>query len=240
MSRRVLVTRTGREARPVAERLAEMGFSPVILPLTEVRRLPAIPLPDPGSFGAVAITSPNAIRLAPPELLGLLAGTPCHAVGERTAETARDHGLTVAGVGSGGGAALGRAIAAADPRPAALLFLCGKTRSGELERALGDAGIPVHALEIYDSRAVEHTFDHIGAATQWMPIRYAMVHSRQAADELRKLVQARPFSFLFENTCYVCISQRVAGAFDRLPGATVKVAGQPTGDAMLALLAEQA
>lgn len=57
--------------------------------------------PDPAAIDALLIGSANAIRHAGPALAAY-AGKPVHAVGETTAQVARDAGLTVVSVGSGG------------------------------------------------------------------------------------------------------------------------------------------
>jgi uroporphyrinogen-III synthase len=236
MGRRVIVPRSGADAAETAGRLAAMGFEPVVLPLTEFRRMTAIPLPNADAVDAVAITSANAIRLAPPELLEMLALKPCYAVARHTAEAASASGLNVVHVGSEGGAALGRSIAGQENPPRNVLFLCGRQRSNALETALQEAGIAVSALEIDDARPVVHTRDYVAAATQWRSVWAAMVYSTQTAQELRRLATASFYAFLFENARYVCISDRVAGTLGPMTG-TVEVSREPSEPAMLELLA---
>jgi uroporphyrinogen-III synthase len=85
-----------------------MGLEPVAAPLFAVRPLPWAP-PDPAAFDAVLLTSANAARLGGEGMTPFLA-LPCYAVGERSAEAARDAGFRDIRTGpSNGGAALAMA-----------------------------------------------------------------------------------------------------------------------------------
>src|SRR5262245_13671221 len=93
MRLRVLVTRPEPGASRTARRLAEQGFEPVVLPLTEIRPLPADHFPDSANIDAVAATSANAIRHAPRRLISTLTGKPVFAVGGGTARATRNAGF---------------------------------------------------------------------------------------------------------------------------------------------------
>ncbi|TIW37543.1 MAG: uroporphyrinogen-III synthase, partial [Mesorhizobium sp.] len=85
---RVLVTRPEPGASRTAQRLLDQGFQPILLPLTETVALPVDADGVANNAVAVAVTSANAVRHAPKEIIAALAGLPCHAVGKRTAEAA--------------------------------------------------------------------------------------------------------------------------------------------------------
>src|SRR5882757_8304646 len=74
---RVLVTRPEPGASRTAIRLEAQGFQPVLLPLTETVMLPVETKTISGVV-AVAVTSANAVRHAPKELIAALAALPCH------------------------------------------------------------------------------------------------------------------------------------------------------------------
>ena len=57
VTRRSLVTRPEPGATETARRLEAMGFTPVVLPLTEIVTVTARPLFDPTAFDAVIATS---------------------------------------------------------------------------------------------------------------------------------------------------------------------------------------
>lgn len=82
-----------------AMRLNAIGY-----PLFEISPV-AWKIPDPENIDALLIGSANAIRYGFPEggeARRLLSGKPVYAVGQTTAQTARDAGFTVAVAGSGG------------------------------------------------------------------------------------------------------------------------------------------
>jgi uroporphyrinogen-III synthase len=89
-------------------------------PLFELRALEWKP-PDPASIDALLIGSANAIRFGGPGLVAFKE-KPVHAVGEATAEAAREAGFTVASVGEGG---LQKLLGRLATRPLRLLRLAG-------------------------------------------------------------------------------------------------------------------
>lgn len=92
---RVWITRTQPGADTTAARVRTMGWEPVIAPLLEVRPLSgamaAAPAPD--TLTALALTSPNTIDTLGAELLAY-RHLPAFAVGDTTADAARNLGLT--------------------------------------------------------------------------------------------------------------------------------------------------
>src|SRR5262245_13133093 len=101
MRGRVLVTRPEPGASRTARRLAEQGFEPVVLPLTEIRALPSDHFPDAANVDAVAVTSANAIRHAPRPLISTLAGKPVFAIGGETARAVKNAGFATVFEGRG-------------------------------------------------------------------------------------------------------------------------------------------
>ncbi|TIU99050.1 MAG: uroporphyrinogen-III synthase, partial [Mesorhizobium sp.] len=89
---RVLATRPEPGASRTAQRLLDQGFQPILLPLTETVALPVDADGVANNAVAVAVTSANAVRHAPKEIIAALAGLPCHPVGKRTAEAAHTAG----------------------------------------------------------------------------------------------------------------------------------------------------
>lgn len=77
-----------------------LGLNMIGYPLFEVRPV-AWECPDPEPIDALLIGSANAVRHGGPAL-GRLKEKPVHAVGETTADVAREAGFTVATTGSGG------------------------------------------------------------------------------------------------------------------------------------------
>lgn len=237
--RRVLVTRPEPDASATATRLAEAGFEPVLMPLTRIEPLTVEPVSDIGGFEAVAVASANAVRHAPASLLAALAGKPCYAVGKRTAEVARRAGLSIAATAGGNAAMLAERIIADMPTPARILLLCGRVRTDTLSAALRRPGLTTAILETYDTLAVAYDDEQAAAILGEAPIRAALAYSVNGAKALDALARGR-FAKTFTATLFLCMSTRIAAALGSHPPEGVRVAAEPSEEAMLTLLKSEA
>lgn len=96
----VIVIRPQPGADATAAAARDLGLDARVFPLFEIAPV-AWQAPDPAAIDGVLIGSANAIRHAGPQLAAF-RDKPVHAVGRATAAVARDAGLTVAAVGTGG------------------------------------------------------------------------------------------------------------------------------------------
>ena len=235
---RVLVTRPEPGASETAQRLEALGFLPLKLPLHEIRPLPVNAGTMPGKTAAVAVTSANAVRHAPGALLERLSGLPCFAVGEATAAAARAAGFSNVIEGEGDAEALAEMIVGrrtAGP----IAYLCGKVRRPAFESRLAGEGIPIHALETYDTVGLSYMVEEVVNLTARHAIDYVLVYSSNAAEALIATIGRPGLNSLFENTIFACISGRVAEALGDWPRNRMRIAPEPSETALLALL-EQA
>lgn len=232
---RVLVTRPEPGASRTAAKLRAMGFEPVLLPLSETKPL-AIPRdPIPESAVAVAITSANAIRHAPPGLIRRLAALPCHTVGKRTAEAARTIGFQQIEEGPGDAAGLAEVIGEGLAGKI-LIYLCGRDRFPGFEERLSATGVQVRPIETYETIAMHHSDDAVLSRLSGRPVDAVLLYSAKAAEAARKLAE-RPAlrSPLFRTRVYA-LSERIAAAY-RLSTDEIHVAPTPNEETLLALLA---
>ena len=235
--RRVLVTRPEPDASRTARKLAALGFEPVLLPLTKTVPLPLNDWPKLEDLAAAAVTSANAVRHAPPGLLQHIAHLPAYAVGEKTAQIARAAGLAVVYTGAGDADHLARRIIAEIAPRTHILILCGRVRRGILEEELGQAGLVPVVAETYDTIATKPSEQELKEALAGVPVDAVLLYSGVTAEIFAETAGRAAVAPLFEHAACFAISQRVA---DKLPAGTqVHVAGEPTEDAMLTLLAEQ-
>jgi len=236
--KRVLVTRPEPGASSTARELELMGFEPVKLPLQEIRPL-APPGLVPGGIAAVAVTSANAVRHAPANLLAALKGFACFTVGEATAAAARDGGFTDIREGGGDAIALARVLIRSNP-DGMIAYLCGKVRLPHFESALAAAGVATAAIETYDTVVLDRAAARIADAVGGQRLDYALVYSANAAKSLAGLIEESEVKALFETTTLICISPRAAEVFGRgprgKPEGKILVAGEPTEMSLLSLL----
>lgn len=231
---RVLVTRPEPGATATARRLAAAGHEPVLLPLSEVRAL-APALPPPGTADVVAATSANALRWLPPVPPAFLAG-PCYAVGGKTADAARRAGFEDVRAAAGDGAALAAMIASAEPGGATVLYLCGRIRRPEFERALRAAGINVQSAEVYDTAFIEPARAVMALEAERRPLDAVLLYSPATARAMADVMAVAGRDSRLAGASFLCLSAQVAAALGTVGRARTYVAVEPTEDALLALL----
>ena len=160
--RRLILLRPEPGLARSAARAREMGLEVVETPLTRVEPI-AAEMPE-GGFDALLLTSANAVRHAG-ALLAKVAHLPVHAVGEATADAAREAGLDVVAVGEGG-------VEGLTMPPGRLLHVCG-----ERHRPLAGQ---VTALAVYRTVA-------IAGALPALADSVVAVHSPAAGEQLDAL-----------------------------------------------------
>jgi uroporphyrinogen-III synthase len=210
---RLLVLRPEPGASATAERARTRGLDPIVVPLFEVEPV-AWRAPEPGGFDGVLLTSANAVRQAG-EGLESLRGLKAYAVGEATAEAARQAGFDLAATGEAGVDRLLGSIEA----DLKLLHLCGENHI-----AVEDARQTVTPVIVYRSEAVDTPDlpDVQGAV--------AMIHSPRAARRFAGLVDDR-------SSISIAAISDVAAMAAGDGWKHVAVADQPSDEALLALAA---
>ena len=228
---RVLVTRPEPGAARTAARLRALGLDAILLPLSETRPLSVDPDAAAPDTAAVAVTSANALRHAPPALIARLAALPCHAVGKRTAEAARAAGFRTVTEGPGDAAGLARLVAT-DLAGRKLAYLCGRMRFPGFEDCLSRAGVTVCPIETYDTLAVGYSDEAVRERLSAGPVNAVLLYSVKAAEAARDLIAKPALAGLFENARILALSERIGAAF----GPAAVTPPRPDEDDLLALL----
>jgi uroporphyrinogen-III synthase len=223
---RILVTRPEPGASRTAERLRNAGFEAVVLPLTRIERLP-FELPD-GPFDGLVVTSAQALAVVN---VSYFAALPVVAVGDTTANAARQAGFKLIETGLGSVESV-VALAASTFEPnSRLLYLCGKVRRPELETLLRQAGFSIVAAETYNAQPLKHQPGKLAGILGDKPFDAVILLSAVAAELFNQHVSKPQFS----NALLVCFSQRIAdaaGRFDR----PIAVTEDATEDSLMKLL----
>ena len=142
--RRLVILRPEPAASASVARAREMGLDAVAVPLFQVEPV-AWDAPEAGPFDALLLTSANAVRCRG-KALQQLRGLKVHAVGEATADAAREAGFDIATIGT---ADADRLLGSIEPGQK-LLHLTGEHRA-----EADDAGHEIRRIVVYRSRAVE-------------------------------------------------------------------------------------
>jgi len=213
LSRPVVVLRPEAGASATAERARALGLEPILIPLFEVEPV-AWEAPDPARFDALLLTSANAVR-AGGDQLEQLRGLPVHAVGEASADAARNAGFDIASTGAAG---VDRLLESIEPG-LRLLHLCGEDR-----REPTEARQRITPISVY--RAAPNPAPNLSRLDGGI----ALVHSPRAGRRLAELLSARG------RIAVAAISEAAAAAVGT-GWQQVEVAEAPNDEALLALAA---
>lgn len=236
MTRRVLVTRPQPGADETAQRLVEHGFAPILLPLTRIVALAPGDLGDLSRFDAVTLTSVNAVRHTPPELIAALRNKPAFAVGDVSAKAARAAGFATVHAAAGTAADLAPLMASKLAPGSRVLHLAAVERTAGFIEDLAARGIVLEVIEIYRADRLDYAGEALKAAFGDEPVWGAMSLSERAAIFLADIAQKPETAPLFETTRFFCISQKVARPLRKLASQVLVVDDTPTEDAVMRLL----
>jgi uroporphyrinogen-III synthase len=232
---RLLVTRSEPDAERTAVALRQRGHSVFTVPLIRIEPLADAAIGD-RPWDAILITSANAAAaIALHERRRALLDVPVFAVGDRSAEAMRALGF--ADVISAGGAVADLARLAVERiKPnAALLYLAGEQRAGDLAGDLGTKGFAVHTAIVY--RAVtaaalpQEASDALAAGLDGVlhfsgRSAEAYVNGARAAGALSQALAPAQF----------CLSEQIAAPLRRAGATSIRVAPRPNEAALIALI----
>ena len=224
---RLWVTRARPGAEATAARLAAMGHRPLVSPLLTIRRLR--PRLDLTGVGAVAFTSRNgvaAFAALEPE-----RGLQIFAVGDATAEAAREAGFRDVRSAAGHVTALA-ALIIAEPVEGAVLIAGAREPAGDLPGALKAAGVQARAAVLY--AAVAASGGRGLDALKTGKLDGVLIHSPRAARRLADLTAG--LTPAADPVPVVCISPAAAGSLSGSPAFAPVAADRPDEAALLSLL----
>lgn len=169
--RRLVILRPEPGASATVEAARGMGLEAIAMPLFEIEPVDW-QAPEAGGFDGLLLTSANAVRQAG-EQLQALRGLRAYAVGEATAEVAREAGFEIARVGDAG---VERLLGSIESN-LKLLHLCGEHRTAVRTKQA------ITAVPVYRSAELPPPADlsQIGGQT-------AAVHSPRAGKRLAELI----------------------------------------------------
>jgi uroporphyrinogen-III synthase len=236
---RLLVTRPGEDAPSLVAALETMGHEVVTAPLLTIRfeQAPVIPEKD---YQAVLITSANGARaLAGRPELTRLRSLPVLAVGEASAEAAREAGFMRCEPAEGDVGALAALVRRRlTPQGGPLLHIAGSITAGDLRGDLAADGFEVERAVLYEAVAASHLPCAAARALRAGELDGALFYSPRTARSFATLIREAGLEQTLRPLAAYCLSAAVAGALRDLPFRTVSVADEPSQAAMLRLLAD--
>ncbi|MBU8546430.1 MULTISPECIES: uroporphyrinogen-III synthase [Roseomonadaceae] len=228
----VLVTRPEPGGVETAARLVALGWQPLLAPALVLAPRP-LALPP---CQAVLLTSRAAARALPAPIPGL----PLLAVGEATAEAARELGWK-AEAAEGTAADLARLAAARfDPAAGPLLLAVGQGYALDLATDLRARGFRVLRRIAYAARPAKALPEPVRDAFGHVTPHHVLFHSPRSAGCAITLFREAGYAATIAGMSALAISPRVAeaaqAALAPLRWRALRVAARPTEEALLALL----
>lgn len=237
----ILITRPEPDASAWSAHLAARGVAVTVDPLLRIEHI-AFNVLDLSGIQALIATSRNGLRgLAMSQALAAATELPLFAVGQGTAEFARELGFPTVHAGPASARELVGVITAnAAPSAGRLLHLSGDKIAFDLAAALAPLGFDLERRVVYRSRPAEALKPATVAALAGGAIDTVMLMSPLAARTFVFLVSAEGMGEQCQRLVYICLSQNVAGRLATLMPSRVRVAAVPNSDGLMAVIEELA
>jgi uroporphyrinogen-III synthase len=229
----VLLTRPLDEAERTAEKLREMGHTPVLSPVIEI--VPTGAIWPHGVIDAVIATSARAFQCADPAPDWPLPEArrlyPLFVVGAKTAEAAHARGFEGPQRVTLDAKALCSVLREKLEPLARVLFLAGRDRKSEIEACSAEMDLMLEVVETYAAEPAPRLSPRAVQLAAEGAIGAMLHFSRRSAEIFLKLAAEADFDPT--PLIHVAISEDVAEPLSALP--KVVVAEEPNEEAILAL-----
>lgn len=231
---RVVVTRPQVDAERTATALRARGHDVLVAPLMRVEPM-TVNLS--GKWSAVVVTSANApAAIAECSNRNALIKLPVFAVGQRSAEAARQAGFTNVTSANGDVRALVRILVTqCSNTTAPLLYLAGEDRAADLIGDLSARGVAAEMRVVYRTTSVPFPPQLI-AALKADEVDAVLHFSPRSADIYLAGAQVAGIAGPAFAVRHFCLSAQVAERFVAAGAGRISVAGRPEEAALIELL----
>jgi len=233
----VLVTRPSPDSETTAAALRAKGHEVVLAPMLRFEPVACSGLD--ADYGAVIVTSANALRAVEGQLEGLLE-RPLFAVGETTATAARKIGFAKVTAAKSDAAALRELVLASAKKRQfrksdALLYLAGADLSHDLAAEFGADGLNVTTVTTYRMAALSHLPREVCEAFAANTIQAVLHYSQRSARAFLDASRAEGVEISALAVPHCCLSQNIAAILHEA-GAQVFSAASADEKALFAAL----
>jgi uroporphyrinogen-III synthase len=234
----VLVTRPHPDNEASARGLRERGFEVLLAPMLRCEPV-AISDDLDGDYGAVIVTSANALRAVETQLAqSRLLGLPLFAVGDHTAEAARALGFAEVISAEGDAAALRDRVRSAKrlKKDSVLLYLAGADLSRDLTGDFAAQGRDVVTVVTYRMVRLSHLPREACEAFAANRIGAVLHYSQRSARAFLEAARSDGVEISALSVLQCCLSSNVALPLREAGAAQVQVAASPDENALFAAL----
>jgi uroporphyrinogen-III synthase len=233
----ILVTRPQPDNARTTAALRAQGYAALAAPMLRFEKV-MLQLEDDIDFGAVIVTSANALRgLADQPAAARLVRLPVFAVGDRTARAAQDIGFRDVISAGGDAADLRDLLTARAQAVKPLLYLAGADLSRDLAAELGSRGFQVITHTTYRMAPVADLPDEVMRAFAAGQIDAVLHYSRRSARAFFKAVGQSGVEISALAIPHLCLSPAIADIAHDAGATKVGAAAVPDEDALFAVLA---
>jgi uroporphyrinogen-III synthase len=237
----VLVTRPHPDDEATASALRARGFEVLLAPML---RFEPVAFYDDADvqYGAVLVTSANALRGIEPHLKGSrLLKLPLFTVGEHTASAARSNGFENVIPANGDAASLRDAVLAAVKakelkKASTLLYLAGADLARDLAGELGERGFTVVTHTTYRMNPVASLPHEVSEAFAANRVEAVLHYSRRSASAFLEAVRTAGVEISALAIPQCCISAAVASVVRDAGATRVMAAASPDENALFEVL----
>ncbi|WP_407115978.1 uroporphyrinogen-III synthase [Bradyrhizobium sp. LMG 9283] len=233
----ILVTRPHPDNEATAENLRARGHLVLLAPALKFEPV-AFHGENEAPYGAVLVTSANAIRAVAPQLRDLgLRELPLFAVGEHTAAAAREAGFVEVIVAGGDAASMRDKVmqSARDKvlkKKSVLLYLAGADLSRDLGEELVAEGFRVVTQTTYRMASVKHLPREVCEGFAAHGIEAVLHYSRRSARAFLDAARDEGVEISALAIPHCCLSETVAGVLRDAGASQVLVAATPDETAL--------
>lgn len=228
----IVVTRPRKDAERFVEALRSHGKTTFVEPMFHVHPLPVPPVSDHLRPQAILATSRHAIEAFSP--LAGLHDVLLLAVGDATAEAARDSGFTVVESGGSTAAALVETVRRRiRPENGPLLYLRGTTVSRDLAGELEAEGYRVESLTLYETLPRPNFSAEYVEALRRRSVTAVTFFSQRTAAIYTRLAESAGLAALHRTLAAIAISEPVADVVRPLGWGRIIIARAPNAEAMI-------
>jgi len=237
----VLITRPHPDDETTAASLHAKGFEVLLAPMLRFEPV-AFHDDEDADYGAVIVTSANALRGIEPHLKGSrLLGLPLFTVGQHTAAAARSAGFRNVIPADGDASALRDRVAAGVKarelrKGSTLLYLAGADLARDLAGELGERGFSVVTQTTYRMNPVSSLPPAVVEAFAAHAIEAVLHYSRRSARAFLQAARGEGVEISALAVPQCCLSDAVASVVREAGAPQVMVAAAPHENALFQVL----
>jgi uroporphyrinogen-III synthase len=233
----VLITRAQPAADETAQKLRGAGFTPIVLPIFEVKNLET-EIPDV-EFDAVIFTSANAAEILAARNWQAKPNSTAYCVGARTALEVEGLGFDTIITASGGGAALAKRMMREEiTQPLKTWYPTTPDRSFDMAKALDPERFSVITTNIYQVQRLFPDKATIKDAMSHCINGALFIYSTKSGNHLHDILSQTVKPNITETVRVIGISDSAVKMMMDIPWSGVYVANEPSESAMLKILAQ--